>query len=68
MGEHAGAEGEQIYETVNSAGAKRRGMSQHPVTGCPRFGASIYIYIYFLFLHQPKEGKLLYIHRLGLSD
>lgn len=37
--------GEQIDETVFSAGAKRRRLSQRQVTGWPGFGESIYIYI-----------------------
>lgn len=45
-GSRGRAEEEQMDETGDSAGAKRRGMSQHSVTGCPKFGDIIYIYIY----------------------
>lgn len=42
MGEQAGAEGKQMHETVDSAGAKRRGMSQQLITSYPKFGDAIY--------------------------
>lgn len=36
-GEYEGAEEEEMNETVDSAGAKRRWMSQQTITGCPKF-------------------------------
>ena len=52
MGEQRGSRGEQgravgepVHETVVSAGAKRRRVSQRQVTCWPGFGESIYIYI-----------------------
>lgn len=43
--EHEGAEKEQRDETVSSAGAKRRRLSQPGRTCCTQFGDYIYIYI-----------------------
>ena len=43
--EHGGAEGEHIDETGVSGGAKRRLLSQRPITCWPGFGDAIYIYI-----------------------
>ena len=43
--EQGRAVGEQMDETVVSAGAKRRRLSQRQVTCWPGFGESIYIYI-----------------------
>ena len=55
MGEQGGSRreqrrvvGEQMDETVVSAGAKRRRLSQRGVTCWPQFGESIYIYTYQL--------------------
>ena len=47
--EQGRAVGEQVHETVVSAGAKRRRLSQLQVTGWPGFGESIYIYIYLIY-------------------
>lgn len=44
MKEQAKAEKKQMHETDDSAGAKRRGTSQHSVTGCPGFGGYIYLH------------------------
>ena len=46
--EQRGAVGEPVDETVVSAGAKRRRLSQRGVTGWPGFGESMYI------LYTPK--------------
>lgn len=43
--EQAGAEPEQMYKTVASAGAKRRRMSQLKITSCVKIGVCICIYI-----------------------
>lgn len=48
--EHEGAmekqtkseEEEQMYESVDDAGVKRRRKSQHKITGCLKFGTHIY--------------------------
>ena len=46
--EHGGAEGEHIDETGVSGGAKRRHLSQRPVTCWLRFGETIYIYTHLM--------------------
>ena len=47
--EHGEAEGEHIDETVVSGRAKRRHLSQRPITCWPGFGDTIHIYVFCSF-------------------